>query len=68
MGRKHRDSPTKKNPTHGVATHTVGRDLTRQVLLLEELGVGAPHQAAHHLGSSLEGQAPRMSGFENQQS
>lgn len=39
--------------------HPTGRDLTRQALLLEEQGIGAPHQALWPLGSALGEPSPQ---------
>ena len=63
MGRSGREALLPKNPTHPW-WHTIRRNFTRQVLLLEERGVGAPHQAPQPLGSIPERPASKMSGLE----
>lgn len=44
MGRRGRETASQKPPPLEWG-HAIGRNITRQALLLEEVGVGAPHQA-----------------------
>lgn len=64
-GRRFRDTVSQKNPTWAGTTHK-RRDLTRQVLLPEERGIGAQHKVVHALGSAPERWAPKTSSLENQ--
>lgn len=65
MGRRNRDTVSLKTLSP-VWEHATERDLTCPVLLPEEQGVGAPHQAPQPLGSVLERQDPKLFGLENQ--
>ena len=64
MGRRKRDAVSPNvPPSHPVQQPTVGRELTKMALLLEEPEVCATRQALQPLGSALERQAPQTSGF-----
>lgn len=53
-------------PTPQAQQHTIGRDLTKHVLLPEKQGIAAPHGAPQPWGSALGRWVPRILGLENQ--